>query len=139
VVAVDDVDASLRTVETAAQHFPHLQIYARARNRQHAYRLMDLGVRVVKRETFLSALDLTREVLRGLGMSAKDAESTVKTFRDHDERRLAEHHTHYTDEEKMRSLAKAAAGELEEMFMRDAAEQAVAKGTASPTRPPRAA
>ena len=139
VVAIDDMDASLRTVETAVRHFPHLQIYARARNRQHAYRLMDLGVRVIKREAFLSALDLTREVFRGLGMSAKDAENTVRTFREHDERRLAEHHTHYTDEEKMRSLAKVGARELEEMFMPDAAEQTVAEGTASATRPPRAA
>lgn len=133
VVAIDDVEASLRTVATASQHFPHLQIYARARNRQHAYRLMDLGVRVISRETFLSALDLTREVLRGLGMNARDAARTIDTFKEHDERRLAEHHTHYTDQEKMRSLAKASALELEEMFMRDAADQAVAEGAASPT------
>lgn len=139
VVAVDDVEASLRTVETAVKHFPHLQIYARARNRQHAYRLMDLGVRVIKRETFLSALDLTREVLRGLGLSAKDAARTVETFQEHDERRLAEHHTHYNDQEKMQSLAKDAARELEDMFMRDAAEQAVAEGKASPARKSRAA
>ncbi len=133
VLAIDDVDASLRTAETVTRHFPHLQIYARARNRQHAHRLMDLGVRVLRRETFLSSLDLTREVLRGLGMSAKDAESTVKTFQEHDERRLQEHHTHYTDQEKMRSLAKASAQELEELFMRDAADQAIAEGAASPT------
>jgi hypothetical protein len=100
---------------------------------------MDLGVRVIKRETFLSALDLTREVLRGLGMNAKDAARTVETFQEHDERRLAEHHTHYNDQEKMQTLAKAAARELEDMFMQDAAEQAVAEGKASPARKPRAA
>jgi hypothetical protein len=87
---------------------------------------------VIRRETFHSALDLTKEVLRGLGMKAKDAERTIETFQEHDERRLAEHHTHYNDQEKMRSLAKEAAKELEEMFMRDAAEQAIAEGTASP-------
>ncbi len=96
-------------------------------------------MRVIKRETFLSALDLTREVLRGLGMNAKDAARTVETFQEHDERRLAEHHTHYNDQEKMQSLAKAAARELEDMFMQDAAEQAVAEGKASPARKPRAA
>jgi monovalent cation:proton antiporter-2 (CPA2) family protein len=138
VLAIDDMDASLRTAETVTRNFPHLQIYARARNRQHAHRLMDLGVRVIQRETFLSALDLTREVLRGLGMSARDAAETVETFKEHDERRLAEHHTHYTDQEKMQNLAKASARELEDLFMRDAAEQAVAEGTASPT-PQRAA
>lgn len=136
VLAIDDVEASLRTAETVTKHFPNLQIYARARNRQHAYRLMDLGVRVIMRETFLSSLELTREVLRGLGMSAKDAARTVETFREHDERRLAEHHTHYNDQEKMQSLAKASAKELEEMFLRDAAEQAAgdAKGPAGQTR-----
>jgi hypothetical protein len=95
---------------------------------------MDLGVRVLRRETFLSALDLTKEVLRGLGISAKEAERAVKTFQEHDERRLAEHHTHYNDEEKMRSLAKSAAKELEEMFMRDAAEQVADEGKPGRTR-----
>ncbi|MCA0199513.1 MAG: monovalent cation:proton antiporter-2 (CPA2) family protein [Proteobacteria bacterium] len=134
VLAIDDVEASLRTAETVARHFPHLQIYARSRNRQHTHRLMDLGVRVLRRETFLSALDLTKEVLRGLGVSAKEAERTVKTFQEYDERRLAEHHTHYNDEEKMRGLAKSAAKELEEMFMRDAIEQAADEAKPSRTR-----
>ncbi|MGE3335153.1 MAG: monovalent cation:proton antiporter-2 (CPA2) family protein [Rhodospirillaceae bacterium] len=134
VLAIDDVEASLRTAETVSRHFPHLQIYARSRNRQHTHRLMDLGVRVLRRETFLSALDLTKEVLRGLGISAKEAERTVKTFQEHDERRLAEHHTHYNDEEKMRSLAKSAAKELEEMFMRDAAEQVADEAKPSRSR-----
>lgn len=133
VLAIDDVEASLRTAETVTRHFPHLQIYARSRNRQHTHRLMDLGVRVLRRETFHSALDLTKEVLRGLGLNGKEAERIVKTFQEHDERRLAEHHTHYTDEEKMRSLAKGAAKELEEMFTRDAAEQVADE--AKPGRP----
>jgi hypothetical protein len=37
-------------------------VFARARNRQHAYRLMDAGVQVIRRETFLSAADMGREV-----------------------------------------------------------------------------
>ena len=45
VIAVDDVEASLRIAETVTLHFPKLKIVARARNRQHAYRLMDLGSR----------------------------------------------------------------------------------------------
>lgn len=124
VLAIDDVEASLRTAETVIRHFPHLKIYARARNRRHAHQLMDLGVTMLQRETFLSSLDLAREVLLGLGMGPVEASRTVATFRDHDLRRLFEHYTHYTDEEKMRSLAKASAKELEEMFARDAAEAA---------------
>jgi monovalent cation:proton antiporter-2 (CPA2) family protein len=124
VLAIDDMEASLRTAETVAKNFPHLKVYARARNRQHAYRLMDLGVTMLRRETFSSSLELAREVLLGLGMNAAEAEKTVTTFRAHDEKRLFEHYTHHNDEEKMRSLAKASAKELEEMFDRDAAEGA---------------
>ena len=36
------------------QHFPHLVIFARARNRQHAYRLRALGITRIMRETWLS-------------------------------------------------------------------------------------
>ncbi|MFN7131790.1 MAG: monovalent cation:proton antiporter-2 (CPA2) family protein, partial [Myxococcales bacterium] len=44
VLAIDDVEASLRTAEAVQRHFPHLTIFARARNRQHAYRLLDMGI-----------------------------------------------------------------------------------------------
>ena len=125
VLAIDDIEASIRTAETVVKHFPHLKIFARARNRQHAYRLMDLGITTLRRETFLSSLDLAREVLTGLGMAPAEAVKTVETFRAHDERRLFEHYTHHTDDDKMRALAKAGAKELEEMFARDAAEDPI--------------
>ena len=53
VLAIDDVEASVRAAEVVRRHFPDLKIYARARNRAHAYRLMELGIDVVWRETFL--------------------------------------------------------------------------------------
>ncbi len=124
VLALDDVDASIRTAEAVIKNFPHLKIYARARNRQHAYRLMDLGITLIQRETFLSALDLARDMLLGLGMSRMDADHTMRTFRDHDERRLFEHYTHHNDLQKMQDLAKVGNKELEEMFERDATEVA---------------
>jgi voltage-gated potassium channel Kch len=50
VLAIDDVEASLRTAEIVRRHFPHVPLYARARNRQHALRLLDLGAKVIRRE-----------------------------------------------------------------------------------------
>lgn len=70
VIAIDDVDASLRAVTTVRQNFRHLKIYARARNRKHAYQLMDLGVTYLERETFLSSLKLTHDILMELGLSS---------------------------------------------------------------------
>ena len=47
VLAIDDVESSLKTAELVRKHFPHLKIYARARNRRHVHQLMDLGVEVI--------------------------------------------------------------------------------------------
>src|SRR5579863_8159439 len=52
VLALDDVEASVRTAVLAREQFPHLKVYARARNRQHAFALMDAGVTVIVRETY---------------------------------------------------------------------------------------
>ncbi|MDZ3837432.1 MAG: monovalent cation:proton antiporter-2 (CPA2) family protein [Rhodospirillales bacterium] len=121
VLAIDDPDASVRTAETVRKNFPNLPIYARARNRNHAYRLMDAGVRVVWRETFLSSLDMAGAVLSGLGYREREVKAAIETFRSHDERRLYAHHGLHNDAKRMQDLAKAAAKELEELFAADAA------------------
>src|SRR5581483_3887216 len=121
VLAIDNVEASLRTARMVRQRYPHVPIYARSRHRRHTHQLMDLGIKVIRRETFLSSLDLTRELLRGLGLSERDVRFAVDTFMAADRRRLYEH---YTDQEKMQELAKSHTQELEELFAQDAAEQA---------------
>jgi glutathione-regulated potassium-efflux system protein KefB len=132
VLAIDDVDASLRTAAMVKERYPELAIYARARNRNHAHRLMDLDIKVVRRETFLSALDLSFELLKGLGHSTKEARRVVQIFKTHDERRLEEDYKDWSNEEKLRDKARSDAATLERLFAEDAAEQAVADGEASP-------
>lgn len=124
VLAIDDVEASIRTAEMVRRHYPNVPIYARARTRAHAHRLMDVGVRSIKRETFLSSLDMTKEVLRGLGHSERDVRFAIETFREQDERRLVEDYEHRDDLDKLRTSAQSYARELEAMFERDAAERA---------------
>jgi glutathione-regulated potassium-efflux system protein KefB len=120
VVAIDDVEASMRTVELVRQRYPELPIYARARNRNHAHRLLDAGVKSIRRETFLSALDMTRQLLTGLGHSDRQAERAVDMFRVHDERRLIEDYQHFTDIEKLQAKARSDAATLETLFAEDA-------------------
>ncbi len=122
VLAIDEVEQSLATAQIIREHFPTLKIYARARNRKHAYQLMDLGVEVIRRETLLSAVDLGREVLVGLGMARDHVNQAAARFVEHDQGRLEEHQSLHDDEAKMRDVAKQSARELEEMFARDAAE-----------------
>ena len=52
-LAVDDPDQSVRTAELVKERFPNLTVIARAKDRQHAYRLMEQGVGHVIRETCL--------------------------------------------------------------------------------------
>ena len=120
VIAIDDVEASLRMAETVRRHFPHLIVLARARNRQHAYRFMDLGVTEVFRETFASSLEMAEAALRDLGLGESRARTIVQRFREHDERRLLAAHAHHTDEDKMIDMAKQAARELRELYEQDA-------------------
>ena len=124
VLAIDEVEASLRTARMVRQNYPHVPIYARARSRAHAHELMDIGIKFLRRETFLSSLDLTREVLRGLGLPEREVRFAVDTFRAQDERRLIEDYQHRSDIEKLQLRARSYTKELEELFEKDAAEQA---------------
>src|SRR6185312_829504 len=56
IVAVDEIATSLEIVSMVRTAFPKLTIFARARNRQHAYELNKLGVHYFKRELFDSSL-----------------------------------------------------------------------------------
>lgn len=122
VLAIDEVEASMRTAEIVRQNYPKLPIYARARNRAHAHRLLDMGVKDVHRETFHSSLMMTKGVLAGLGITPREAKSMIETFRAHDERRLVEDYKHYTDMEKMQERARSDAAQLEKLFAEDNAE-----------------
>ena len=121
VLAIDDVEASLKTVEIVKRHHPHLKIYARARNRHHAYRLMDLGVTQIERETFLSSVQLAQGVLHALGVPIADAAVAAARFRVHDEDLLRRQHAIHHDEERVIATAREAAAELERVFEQDTA------------------
>jgi monovalent cation:proton antiporter-2 (CPA2) family protein len=119
VLAIDDIESSLRAAETVRKHFPKLRIFARARNRFHAHRLMDLGIEHIMRETFVSSLELAEQVLAATGMQGWDARDTVATFRAHDERALKRQFAVYHDETRLIQSAKDAATELQGLFESD--------------------
>jgi monovalent cation:proton antiporter-2 (CPA2) family protein len=134
VLAINDVEGSLRVAEIVRTNFPDLPIYARARDRTHVHRLMDLGVTIIERETFLSALALTQKLLRGLGLSEAEARRLTQTFKRQDEKRLYQDYQYYTDLEKVRANALSQAKELEELFDRDMEELPAENGPLSAER-----
>jgi monovalent cation:proton antiporter-2 (CPA2) family protein len=119
VLAIDDVEASVRTAELIRTHFPHLKVFARARNRQHAFRLMDAQVRYVIRETLVSSLEMTVQVLESLGMSKSRATDTVHQFRMHDEQTMAKQLAVKDDETKFLATSREAAEQLSQLFESD--------------------
>src|ERR1700693_190187 len=120
VLAIDGVEASIRTVELVRKHFPHLTILARARNRQHAFRLLDLGVHYNIRETLGSSLELSEEVLKALALSNLKAHETVQRFRAHDEASLLRQHAVKDDEKKLIQTVRESAEQLLHLFETDA-------------------
>lgn len=119
ILAVDDPDASTRTAALVKKHFPQVQIFARARNRRHVYRLMDLGVTEIERELYHSTLRLTERVLEALGFRPQRAKRAVLTFRSHDESTLRKAHAIYKDEAQLIQDAKQAMEELKALFEAD--------------------
>ncbi len=120
VLAIDDVEASVRTAEAVLHHFPHLAIFARARNRQHAYRLLNLGITRVMRETFAGSLEMTADVLQALGLTYSEARGAIDRFRQHDEKLLMSSYKHHGDVSKLVEMAAQARKELEQLFDEDA-------------------
>ncbi|HKQ29921.1 MAG TPA: cation:proton antiporter, partial [Burkholderiales bacterium] len=119
VLAIGNIETSMKVAELARKNFPHLKIYARARNRLHVFRLLDLGIKHVVRETFASSVDLAEDCLRGLGLRQRQARETVRKFRRHDEELLRKQYLVHHDEERLIATAKEAAQQLEELFQED--------------------
>jgi voltage-gated potassium channel Kch len=119
VVALDDTDHTLRTVETAKRNHPNLTILARARNRHHAHLLMDRDVDGLVRDTFHSSLRLAELSLTALGVTPEAAAHAVALFRDHDEANLVAAHAIYRDEARLIQSSQEAAEELTALFEAD--------------------
>ena len=121
VLAIDDIEASLCAAELVRKHFPEVTIVARARNRFHAYRLMDLGVERILRETFLSSLELTRQVFDVLGKDVGRTRQMLDRFAEHDEKMLKREQALYHDETQLIQTAREAREELVGLLEQDSA------------------
>lgn len=119
VVALDDTDRALRTVETAKRNHPNLTVLSRARNRHQAHLLMDRDVDGLVRDTFHSSLRLAELSLTALGVTPEAAARAVALFREHDEANLVAVHEFYRDEAQLIQSGQQAAEELAALFEAD--------------------
>ena len=125
VLAIDDVEASLRTAELVKKHFPDVQIVARARNRFHASRLMDMGIERQIREALPSSLEMARWTLELLHEPPALVDQMVTRFARHDAEVLARQQAIDHDEGKLIQSSKEARDELVQIL--EEAREAFAK------------
>lgn len=122
VIATDDPEINIKTAALVRRLYPHIKILARARNRQHVHRLVDLDAQAV-RETFHSSLEMSRRMLVGLGLSPAQADARVARFKRHDEQLLEAQQRVYDDAAKVMQSAWEARAELERLFEADSQDE----------------
>ncbi|MBK0125043.1 glutathione-regulated potassium-efflux system protein KefB [Pantoea sp. C8B4] len=118
VITCNDPEDSMSIVHLCQQHFPQLEILARARGRVEAHELLQAGVTLFSRETFSSALELGRKTLISLGMHPHQAQRAQQHFRRLDMRMLRELVPSH-DDNAQASRVREARRELEDIFQRE--------------------
>ena len=121
VLAIDDVEQSVEVATLVREHFPQLTIVARARNVRHYYRLRELGVTLIERETLDSALMTARSTLELLGWQPHQARNLALRFRRHSIDQLEAMRPHARDQERLIAVAKEGRQQLETLFAQERA------------------
>ncbi|WP_303829232.1 monovalent cation:proton antiporter-2 (CPA2) family protein [Asticcacaulis taihuensis] len=119
VVAVDDADSAVEIVKLARQNFPHLKVFARARNRRHAFDLDRAGADYYHRELLDSSLTMARDAMIALGYPKADIERRAKKFRNHDIETLRRSFAFFESEPDMINFARLSREELEGILRED--------------------
>ncbi|MBC7803971.1 MAG: cation:proton antiporter, partial [Candidatus Parcubacteria bacterium] len=132
IITLDDPGAITRLATVAIKHFPNLRVIARARDMRHMFELRDIGVEIVERETFQSALALGKATLAAVSGNAERAQRAVQKFSEHDNLVLSKlYAVHKSDIDANISISN----ELREQFTRTLSEDEAAK-TAKPGEKP---
>lgn len=119
VLAIDDIETSVKTAKMIRDKFPHLEIIARARNRQHAIDLLALGIENIHRETYLTSLEVAKEVLLSLGGIRSQINKKLALFRTHDEEILRKQFELRNNEPEMLSMTHKYNAELDKILQAD--------------------
>ncbi|WP_318368255.1 glutathione-regulated potassium-efflux system protein KefC [Enterobacter sp.] len=119
--AIDDPKANLQLTELVKEHFPHLQIVARARDVDHYIRLRQAGVERPERETFEGALMLGRLALEELGLGQYEAKERADLFRRYNTQMVDEMAAGENDTQSRADVYKRTSAMLTEIITEDRA------------------
>ncbi len=116
VLAIDDPANSVRTAKMVREDFPELKVFARARNRQHAIDLMEVGVKIVHRETLLTSLEIAKEVLLEMNVPREKINTRLAKFTKKDNEILKTQFDLRHDQKEMINYTTKANLELEKIL-----------------------
>lgn len=129
ILAIDDVQVSTETARVIQENFPHIKLFARARNRGHAFDLMDLKVPFIKREVFDSSVYFVEELLVAMGFEKEKASVLVQRFKRHDELMVLEQYKVRADDSALISVSKQSVIQLAQVFHEDSTKSYVDPST----------
>ena len=121
VLAVDDVEASMRIAQLMRRHYPQVPILARARNRNHYMRLRELEIDMVERETWGSSVEMGKLALRSLDPT-QSVDHLAELFVRHDKALLERQQAVLHDQPALIQVSKNARAELADIMQSDAEE-----------------
>jgi CPA2 family monovalent cation:H+ antiporter-2 len=86
--AINSIETNKKLVELCQEHFPHLEVMIRAKNRFEAYELMEKGVDQIYREHLDTSIRMGQDALQKLGFRAYTVHRLAAQFRKYDEEAL---------------------------------------------------
>lgn len=119
VAALDHPEKQQELIRNVKQHYPEIQIVARAGDREEAYELKEMGLDLIYRETRETAVKLGGDVLKILGTRSYAAERAKHLFLTHDDETFHELFALRKDRVQYISLAKQRNTELERLMFVD--------------------
>ncbi|MDB5050949.1 MAG: kefC [Fibrobacteres bacterium] len=111
ILAIDDQEKTIEIAATVREHFPHLELLCRAKDRNDGYGLINMGVKNVYRETMGTSMDMGFDALRMMGMRAYHANRAVHAFRIHNNGAFRDLAGHWSDRKNFLTLLR---GKIEE-------------------------
>ena len=99
ILTMAEYDDALKIAGYLKKSYPKLKIAARARDTIHAFEFYKLGLTMVQRETYNSAVELGAKILHYLGFSRYQAFRSARTFKHHEDDVQHELYQHWLEDE----------------------------------------
>ncbi|MDJ0958025.1 MAG: monovalent cation:proton antiporter-2 (CPA2) family protein [Arenicellales bacterium] len=81
VCTLDEAVPAVRLVNILRQHYPHIAIHARGRDRRHCDELLKAGATIAISESLEASLQIGGAVLNTMGIFEEDAAALIESFR----------------------------------------------------------